>query len=79
MATINLHVSEQLLAELQEKAAIEGKTIEELAETALRKGLEDRAWQDLMEYGRKTGRESGYKEEDVPGLVHEWRREQRQR
>jgi predicted transcriptional regulator len=77
MATQNsIHVSDELLAELQTKAAAEGRTVDELAEAALRKGLEDQAWQDLQEYGRKNGAASGYTEDDVPGLIEEWRREQ---
>jgi len=67
----NLHVSEELLAELRTKAEAEGKTVDELAEVALRKGLEERAWQDLLAYGRERGEASGYTEEDVPRVVRE--------
>jgi plasmid stability protein len=35
---------EDLLAELQVKAAAEGKTVDELAAEVLRKGLVERAW-----------------------------------
>lgn len=73
----NLHISDDLLAELRSKAAQEGKTVDELADDALRKGLEDREWQDLLAYGRERGRASGYTEEDVSRVVKEWRREQR--
>ena len=72
MATQNsIHVSDELLAELQAKAAAEGKTVDELAEEAIRQCLEDRAWQDLLDYGRERGRASGYSEEDVPRVVRE--------
>jgi hypothetical protein len=70
----NVHVSDGLLAVLQAKAETEGKTVDELAEEALRKGLEDRDWQDLLAYGRKTGRESGYAAADVPEIVKKRRR-----
>jgi plasmid stability protein len=70
----NLHVPDELLAELQAKAAAEGKTVDELAEEALRKGLEDRGWQELLEYGRETGRASGYSEADVPEIIRNRRR-----
>jgi hypothetical protein len=73
----NVHVSDDLLAELQSKAQAEGKTVDQLAEEALRKGLADRTWHDLLDYGRKTGLASGYTEEDVPVLIKQWRREQR--
>ena len=80
MATQNsIHISDELPAELRSKAEAEGKTVDELAEEALRKGLGDQAWQDLFEYGRQTGAASGYSEEDVPGLLKEWRSEQRNR
>jgi len=80
MATQNsIHVSEELLAELQSKAAAEGKTVDELAEAVLRKGLAEQSWQDLLAYGRERGSASGYTEEDVPRVVKEWRREQRGR
>lgn len=71
MSSITIEVSDDLLAELREKAAAEGKTVEELAGNALLKGLEDRKWQDLLEYGRERGRASGYTEEDVPRIVRE--------
>jgi len=67
-------VSGELLAELQAKAQTEGKTVDELAEEALRKGLEEWAWQDLLAYGLETGRESGYSEADVPDIVKKRRR-----
>ncbi|MGO9261902.1 MAG: ribbon-helix-helix protein, CopG family [Bryobacteraceae bacterium] len=70
----NLHVPDELLAELQAKAAAEGKTVDKLAEEALRKGLEDRAWQELLEYGRETGRASAYTEADVPEIIRNRRR-----
>jgi hypothetical protein len=78
MATRHIiHVSGELHAELAAKAAEEGKTVDQIAEEALRKGLDDRAWQGLLAYGSERGKASGYTEEDVPGLVRKWRREQR--
>jgi hypothetical protein len=71
MATIK--VSDELLAELQEKAAAEGCSIDELANIALKKGLEERAWDDLTEYGRQTGAASGYQESDVPDVIRKRR------
>src|SRR6266700_3178437 len=80
MATQNsIHVSDELLAELQAKAAAEGRTVDELAEEALRKGLGDRAWQHLLEYGRQTGRASCYTEADVPDIVRNRRKTNSQR
>jgi hypothetical protein len=77
MAANNLHIPDELLADLQAKALAEGKTVDELAAETIRTGLADRQWQELLAYGRETGRASGYIEEDVPRVVKEWRREQR--
>jgi len=74
-----IHISGELYAELAAKAAEEGKTVDELAEDVLRKGLDDRAWQDLLAYGSERRTASGYTAEGVPDLVREWRREQRGR
>ncbi len=79
MAIWNIHVSDELLAELQSKAVAEGKTVDQLAEETLRKGLEDRSWQELLEYGRETGRASGYVEADVPEIIKNRRRANAQR
>jgi hypothetical protein len=79
MATINVHVSDELLVALQQQALAAGKTVDEMAEEALRKGLEERQWEDLLAYGRETGRASGYTEEDVPEIVKNRRRLNTQR
>ena len=76
-AELTIRVSEELLADLQAKATESGKTMDEVAEETLRRGLEERAWQELIAYGRERGQASGYTEDDVPSLVKEWRREQR--
>ena len=77
MATNNLHVPDDLLVELQECALAAGMTVEELAEQALRRGLEEQRWQELLAYGQERGRLSGFSEEQAADIVHEWRKEQR--
>ncbi len=71
----NIHVPDELFAELEAKAELEGKSVDDLVSETLRKGLEDDSWRDLLEYGRRKGLESGYTEADVPDLVKQWRRE----
>jgi len=44
----NLRVPDDLLEELRLKAKADGKTVEEIAEEALRDGLKERSWQDLV-------------------------------
>lgn len=70
----NIHVPDELLAQLQSQAAVEGKSVDELAAEMLRKALEDRGWRDLLEYGLSTGRESGYSEFDVPEIIERRRK-----
>jgi hypothetical protein len=78
MATQNsIHVSDELLAELRANALTAGKTVDELAEETLRKGLEEQSWQDLLAYGLERGRASGYTEDDVPQVVRENRKRDR--
>jgi hypothetical protein len=64
-----------LWAELQAKSEAEGKTIEVLAEEALRKGLADRSWQELPGYGAECGHALGFREEQAADGVHAWRAE----
>ena len=69
-----IHIPEELLIELQAKAAAVGKSVDEFAAEALRKGLEERSWDDLFEYGRERGREAGFTEREAADVVHEWRK-----
>jgi hypothetical protein len=73
----NLHVPEDLLSELRAKAKAEGKTVDELAEEAIRQALKERSWKDLLAYGRERGRAAGIRtDQQVVDAVYEWRREQ---
>jgi hypothetical protein len=77
MATHKIAISDDLWAQLQAKSQAEGKAIQELAEEALRKGLEDGEWQALLGYGAERGRVLGFREEQAADVVHGWREEQR--
>jgi hypothetical protein len=70
----NIHVPEELLAELRMKAEMEGKSVDGLVEEALRMALEDRSWQKLLEYGRERGRTRGFREDESADIVHNWRK-----
>lgn len=74
MATQNIHIPDDLLAELRQKAAAQGKSVDELAAEALRLGLEERSWQDLLDYGAERGRATGFTEADAAQVVHDWRK-----
>jgi hypothetical protein len=74
----NIHLAEPLLAELEGAARSQQKTPDELAGEAVQAFLRKQRWQDLLIYGEQKGTESGILEEDVPEIVHRWRREQRE-
>jgi metal-responsive CopG/Arc/MetJ family transcriptional regulator len=70
---------DDLITQIEGTVARQGKSVDQWIEETLRAQLEERSWQDLLEYGRRTGLESGYTEASVPELVKQWRREQRSR
>jgi hypothetical protein len=75
----NIRVPDDLLAELEVKAAAEGTTADDLVAETLRESLRDRSWQTLLFRGRKYGEASGITEDQVPEVVRDWRNEQRER
>jgi Ribbon-helix-helix protein, copG family/Protein of unknown function (DUF2800) len=77
MATIHVHVSEETLAELEAEAAAEGKTVDELAEDALRRHI-DR--QTLERFKREANqRRRGMTDAQVDEIVDRAIREVRGR
>jgi plasmid stability protein len=75
----NLHVPDDLLAQLTAEAAAEGRSVEEVAAESLRAGLRAKSWQDLLARGRQRGAASGITEDQVPDVVREYRSEHRGR
>ncbi len=75
----NLKVSAGLLARLEQKAAAEGRSVDEVAEEAISDSLAEKSWQALLARGRNYGEASGVPEEQVPDTVQEWRNDQRRR
>ena len=69
-----ISLPDDLLTQIEGTATQQGKSIDQWLEEAARAQLEDREWRDLLEYGRKTGRASGYVEGDVPRIVKNRRR-----
>jgi Ribbon-helix-helix protein, copG family len=70
-----IHVSDELLAELQSRAAAEGKTLDELAEEAVRRLLDHRGLDALAQRGRRHAQRVGRKPSDAVAVVREIRRE----
>jgi hypothetical protein len=73
-----LHLTPELVAEMEAAAKAENKTPDEWAEEAIAKYLEDREWRELLAYGREQARKHGYVESDVDRLIAEYRAEQKQ-
>jgi predicted transcriptional regulator len=74
-----IHLPDDLMTELQAKAAAERKSFDELAEDAFRQYLERDRWQRLVASKREAARAKGLTEADVPRLIEEARRERRER
>ncbi|MCX6628104.1 MAG: hypothetical protein NTW28_10805 [Candidatus Solibacter sp.] len=72
----NLHVPDNLLAELQAKAEADGKSPDEMVKIAIERFLLHRQLQELVDYGKVQSASLGLTEEDVPRLVEEHRNEQ---
>jgi hypothetical protein len=71
----NLRVPDELLAEIQSKAAAEGKSPDELVTMAIERFLMHRELQKLVGYGKSQSERLGFTEEDVPRLIEEHRNE----
>jgi predicted transcriptional regulator len=72
-------VPPDLAAEIEAIAAEEHRAPGELVRDALERYKSDRDWQRLHAYGAARAKELGLTEEDVPRLIAESRREQRQK
>ncbi|MDZ4801144.1 MAG: hypothetical protein SGI92_23550 [Bryobacteraceae bacterium] len=80
-AELTIHITDNLLAELQAKAEAEGSMIDHVMEKAAMMLLESgrRAnlssrWARLSERGQRRAAEMGLTEADVPRLIDEMRR-----
>jgi Ribbon-helix-helix protein, copG family len=73
MARIQVRASDEMLARLWERAAAEGRSVEELAADALSVA----AWEGLVAAKRDAARARGLTASDVARLIEEARRERR--
>jgi predicted transcriptional regulator len=70
-----IRVSEALMAELQRAADVEQRSPEEVVEDAVERYLRVKRRESLYTYGEGQAKRLGIKEEDVPALVKEIRRD----
>lgn len=73
----SISVCDELWTQLAAKAQLQGRSVDELAEDALRDSLAESEWRELLDYGLTRGAASGYSEAVVPLIVKEWRRSSR--
>ena len=84
--TVSITLPPDLLLKAQEIANREHRTMSELMREALRtyiagrRAAAEESWREILEYGHARGRELGITtEEDVDRLIHEYRREKREK
>lgn len=74
----SIHMPSDLLAQVQAVAQEEHRTTDEVIRDALERYLENHRWQRLYAYGEQRARALGLTEADVPRLIAEYRKEQRE-
>ena len=75
MSNSSIRVSESLMAELQRAADLEQRSLEEVVEDAVERYVRLKRRERLYAYGEGQAKRLGIKEEDVPTLVKEIRRD----
>ena len=75
----NVALPDELLATVSKLAALRGKTPDEVIEIATRRYVAREDYDQLVRRNEDRARELGIGEDDVPRIVEEWRREQRER
>ncbi len=67
-----------LLAQVKAAAEEEHRPLADVVRDAIERYVRDRRWQKLLSYGEDRARELGLREEDIPRLIAEFRRERSQ-
>ena len=70
---INISLPEDLLREIDEAARSDSRTRSEFFREAARTYMENRRWRRIRGWGSKTAKELGLTEDDVAGLIDEYR------
>jgi metal-responsive CopG/Arc/MetJ family transcriptional regulator len=71
-------LSEEMIQQIEEAARTENRKPAEVLQDAVKQYLERRSWMEFVSRNEQRAREMGLKEEDVPRLVEEYRRENRE-
>ena len=76
---VSITLPPEMLKRAKKLAGKENRTMSELMREAYRAYERKGRWDDINEYGREKAAALGITEEDVPGIVKEWRKEQREK
>ena len=78
-APISITLPAEMLKRAKRLAQIENRTMSELMREAYREYERKRRWDEVNDYGREKAAALGITEKDVPRIVKEWRKEQREK
>jgi CopG family transcriptional regulator/antitoxin EndoAI len=76
---VSVSMTPEMFRDARHLAREESRTVSELFREALRRYQQEQRWARIRAMGSERARDLGIKEEDVVGLIHEFRREQRKR
>ena len=79
MTDVKEMLSEDLPRQIEDTARDQNRRPSEALQDAVQKYLADQRWQNLVAYGERRAKELGITEDDVPRLIEEVRRENRER
>ena len=78
-APVSITLPAEMLKRAKRLAQIENRTMSELMREAYREYERKRRWDEVNDYGREKAAALGITEKDVPRIVKEWRKEQREK
>ena len=76
---VSITFPHDMLKRAKKLAGKENRTMSELMREAFREYESKRRWNEINAYGRAKAAELGLTEEDMPRIVKEWRKEQREK
>lgn len=76
---VSITLPPEMLKRAKKLAGKENRTMSELMREAYREYERKERWDDINEYGRVKAAALRITEKDVPGIVKQWRKEQRQK
>jgi predicted transcriptional regulator len=79
MTVVKTPLSDELQAQIEQLAREQNRELVDVLEDAVRRYIASKRFERLAEKGEERARALGIREEDVPRLVEEVRRENRER